>query len=75
LLGLADFTQFPDDHRAGTAIAFRATLFGAGAVQVFAQMLQNGAGKRLMLYLLGGTAKIKAYRFGHGDLCLRNKEF
>ena len=35
-----------DDDRAGAAVAFGAAFLGAGAVQILAQMLQDGAGRR-----------------------------
>ena len=34
---------FTDDHGAGPAVAFAAALLGAGAVQVFAQQVEQGA--------------------------------
>jgi hypothetical protein len=42
--------QFPvallsDDNGTGTAITFTATFFGSGAMQVFAQDFEQGAGR------------------------------
>ena len=63
ILGLAaplpPVAQFAHDHRAGTAIAFGTAFFGAGAMQVLAQVLQNGAGVGLACYFVGLAAKVE----------------
>ncbi len=41
----ASVTGFTNDHGARPAVSFRAALLGAGAAQVFPQVLQNGSGR------------------------------
>jgi hypothetical protein len=44
--------QRTDHDRAGAAVAFGAAFLGAGAMQVFTQMLQHGPGRRDIAELL-----------------------
>ena len=55
--------QAADDHRASAAIAFRAALLGARAMQVLAQVLQHSLRRGGVAYFLYGTTIIKADRF------------
>ena len=50
----------PIDHRAGAAVAFRAAFLGAGAMQIFAQMLKHSARARARAHLAHGALVIKA---------------
>ena len=51
-----------DHHRAGTAIAFVAAFFRAGAARVFAQPIEHGAGGRGVAHLDHGAAVEEADR-------------
>lgn len=50
-------------HGAGAAIAFGAAFLGAGAVQVFAQVLQHSLRWGSVSYFMHGAAVVKADRF------------
>jgi hypothetical protein len=47
--------EFADDHRAGAAVAFCAAFLGAGAMPVFAQILQYGARRRQLVHFVHGA--------------------
>ena len=52
--------ELADDHRAGAAVAFSAAFLGAGAMPVFAQMLEHGARCGDARDLVDGPLAIKA---------------
>ena len=57
-----DQHRFTDDYGAGTAVPFTATFLGAGAVEIFAQVLQHGAGRGQPHHLMNCTVEQKPDR-------------
>ena len=55
---------------AGAAVAFGAAFLGAGAVQVLAQVLQDGLRRRDVVHFMDGAAVEKSDRCGHHCLGL-----
>ena len=53
------------DHGAGAAIALGAAFLGAGAMQVFAQMLQHGARRRHAFHAVDRAAVVELDRLSH----------
>ena len=57
------FSQRADHHRAGAAVAFGAAFLGAGAVQVLAQVLQDGLRRRGVAHFAHGALIVETDRF------------
>jgi hypothetical protein len=57
--------QFTSDNGAGAAITFGAAFFGTGAMQVFAQVLEQGTGGRQMICLVNLSLEKITYQPRH----------
>ena len=62
----ASGVELTHHHHTSAAIAFSAALFGAGAVQLFAQVIENSGGAALTLGFDDAAVEHKAH--GVGDL-------